>query len=67
VRKNLAEAGLNAGDIPEKARAEDLSLSDWLNLCRVEDFTSFTRQDLVTDKDLVTPSFTRQDLVTDKT
>jgi 16S rRNA (adenine1518-N6/adenine1519-N6)-dimethyltransferase len=30
VRKNLAEAGLPAGNIPEKARAEELSLSDWL-------------------------------------
>lgn len=32
VRKNLADAGFSAGDIPEKARAEDLSLSDWLAL-----------------------------------
>jgi len=32
VRKNLAEAGLSAGDIPEKARAEDLSLSTWLEI-----------------------------------
>ncbi len=32
VRNNLAEAGLPAGDIPEKARAEDLSLSVWLAL-----------------------------------
>lgn len=32
VRKNLTEAGLSAGDIPEKARAEDLLLSDWLAL-----------------------------------
>ncbi len=30
VRKNLTELGLPAGDIPEKARAEDLSLSAWL-------------------------------------
>lgn len=32
VRKNLIESGLLAGDIPDKARAEDLALSDWLNL-----------------------------------
>jgi 16S rRNA (adenine1518-N6/adenine1519-N6)-dimethyltransferase len=32
VRNNLADAGLPAGDIPEKARAEDLALSDWLVL-----------------------------------
>lgn len=32
VRKNLIEAGLPAGDIPEKARAEELSLNDWLTL-----------------------------------
>ena len=32
VRKNLTEAGLSAGDIPEKARAEDLPLSAWLTL-----------------------------------
>jgi 16S rRNA (adenine1518-N6/adenine1519-N6)-dimethyltransferase len=30
VRKNLTEQGLPAGDIPEKARAEDLLLSVWL-------------------------------------
>ncbi len=35
VRKNLAEAGLSQGNIPEKARAEDLSLSDWLTLANV--------------------------------
>jgi 16S rRNA (adenine1518-N6/adenine1519-N6)-dimethyltransferase len=35
VRKNLAEAGLPAGDIPEKARAEDLSLPVWLALIAV--------------------------------
>lgn len=29
VRKNLLEAGFGAGDIPEKARAEDLSLAQW--------------------------------------
>ena len=34
VRKNLSEAGLQCGDIPDKARAEDLSLSAWLALCR---------------------------------
>ena len=32
VRKNLAEAKLPQGDIPEKARAEDLPLSVWLAL-----------------------------------
>lgn len=32
VRKNLEEAGFSAGDIPEKARAEDLRLSVWLDL-----------------------------------
>jgi len=32
VRKNLTEAGLPAGDIGEKARAEDLPLSVWLAL-----------------------------------
>ncbi len=34
VRKNLLEAGLSGGNIPEKARAEDLPLSVWLSLCR---------------------------------
>ena len=34
VRKNLAEASLPQGDIPEKARAEDLPLSEWLSLAR---------------------------------
>ncbi|MDE2021829.1 MAG: ribosomal RNA small subunit methyltransferase A [Patescibacteria group bacterium] len=32
VRKNLAEAGFNAGSIPEKARAEALMLADWLRI-----------------------------------
>jgi 16S rRNA (adenine1518-N6/adenine1519-N6)-dimethyltransferase len=32
VRKNLADAGLPAGDILEKSRAEDVPLSDWLAL-----------------------------------
>lgn len=32
VRNNLAEAGLPVGNIPEKARAEDLPLSTWLSL-----------------------------------
>ncbi len=36
VRKNLAEAGLPAGDIPEKARAEDLPLVVWLALAQEE-------------------------------
>ena len=30
VRKNLAEAGIPYGDIPEKARAEDVKLAEWL-------------------------------------
>lgn len=30
VRKNLLEAKLPSGDIPEKSRAEDLSLEQWL-------------------------------------
>lgn len=34
VRKNLMEAGLPSGDIPEKARAEDLALVDWLKLVK---------------------------------
>lgn len=34
VRKNLEESGLSAGDIPEKARAEDVPLSAWLTLSR---------------------------------
>jgi len=34
VRKNLADAGLPQGDIPEKARAEDLPLSVWLALSK---------------------------------
>jgi 16S rRNA (adenine1518-N6/adenine1519-N6)-dimethyltransferase len=36
VRKNLIDAGLPTGDIPEKARAEDLPLSVWLALSQVE-------------------------------
>lgn len=32
VRKNLSEAGFSPGNIPEKARAEDLPLSVWLDL-----------------------------------
>jgi len=32
VRKNLADAGLPVGDIPEKARAEDLHLCTWLEV-----------------------------------
>lgn len=32
VRKNLLEAGLPSGDLPEKARAEDVTLFDWLAL-----------------------------------
>ncbi|HUY62235.1 MAG TPA: 16S rRNA (adenine(1518)-N(6)/adenine(1519)-N(6))-dimethyltransferase RsmA [Candidatus Paceibacterota bacterium] len=34
VRSNLVATGLPAGDIPEKARAEDLSLPAWLALAR---------------------------------
>lgn len=36
VRKNLAEAGLPQGDLPMKARAEDVPLSTWLALSKVE-------------------------------
>jgi len=32
VRNNLSDAGLPTGDIPEKTRAEDMPLSDWLTL-----------------------------------
>lgn len=32
VRSNLTEAGLSAGEVAQKARAEDLSLTDWLAL-----------------------------------
>jgi len=32
VHSNLLEAGFSSGNIPEKARAEDLLLSDWLTL-----------------------------------
>jgi 16S rRNA (adenine1518-N6/adenine1519-N6)-dimethyltransferase len=32
VRKNLVEAGLTPGDIPEKTRAEDMTISEWLTL-----------------------------------
>lgn len=35
VRKNLTDAGFLAGDIPEKARAEDVPLSLWLSLAHV--------------------------------
>jgi 16S rRNA (adenine1518-N6/adenine1519-N6)-dimethyltransferase len=35
VRSNLADSGLPAGDIPEKARAEDLPLSAWLSLLHI--------------------------------
>ncbi|MEK7125922.1 MAG: 16S rRNA (adenine(1518)-N(6)/adenine(1519)-N(6))-dimethyltransferase RsmA [Patescibacteria group bacterium] len=34
VRKNLVEVGLPQGDIPERARAEDIPLPAWLALCR---------------------------------
>ena len=34
VRKNLRDAGLPCGDIPEKARAEDLSLATWFSVLR---------------------------------
>ncbi|TAL66694.1 MAG: ribosomal RNA small subunit methyltransferase A [Bacteroidetes bacterium] len=36
VRKNLADAGLPAGNIPEKARAEDVPLPTWLTLARLQ-------------------------------
>jgi len=36
VRKNLLEAGLLSGDIPEKARAEDLPLTTWSTLSKSE-------------------------------
>jgi 16S rRNA (adenine1518-N6/adenine1519-N6)-dimethyltransferase len=35
VRSNLAEKGFQAGNISEKARAEDLALSDWLQLIKL--------------------------------
>lgn len=34
VRNNLVEVGLPHGNIPEKARAEDIPFSIWLSLCR---------------------------------
>jgi 16S rRNA (adenine1518-N6/adenine1519-N6)-dimethyltransferase len=34
VRNNLSLAGFDAQDIPEKARAEDLSLKTWLALAK---------------------------------
>lgn len=34
VRKNLAEESLPQGDIPEKARAEDLKLEQWLAITK---------------------------------
>lgn len=34
VRNNLLEAGLPCGDLPEKARAEDLTLTQWLALAQ---------------------------------
>ncbi len=36
VRNNLVDAGLPTGDIPLKARAEDLSLSVWISLSKIE-------------------------------
>lgn len=36
ARKNLADTGLPAGDISEKARAEDMPLSLWLALARLQ-------------------------------
>ena len=35
VRNNLTEAGFSAGNIPEKARAEELALVDWFSLMRI--------------------------------
>ncbi|MEK7144242.1 MAG: 16S rRNA (adenine(1518)-N(6)/adenine(1519)-N(6))-dimethyltransferase RsmA [Patescibacteria group bacterium] len=34
VRKNLTEAGLPAGDISKKARAEDVTLVEWISLSK---------------------------------
>lgn len=34
VRKNLSDAGLPTGDIPEKARAEDVPLATWLAITK---------------------------------
>lgn len=39
MRKNLAEAGLPSGDVPEKSRAEDIPLSTWISLSRVEELS----------------------------
>lgn len=36
VRNNLSDAGLSAGGIPAKSRAEDLPLAVWLALSKVE-------------------------------
>ncbi len=36
VRKNLIEADLPAGNIPEKARAEDVPLAQWLALTKLK-------------------------------
>jgi 16S rRNA (adenine1518-N6/adenine1519-N6)-dimethyltransferase len=35
VRNNLTDRGLFAGSVPEKARAEELSVKDWLKLAKV--------------------------------
>lgn len=35
VRKNLLEAGFSAGDIPEKARAEDIPFEQWVSLAKL--------------------------------
>lgn len=37
LRKNLVEAGFDPGALPEKARAEDIPLSEWLVLSRGQD------------------------------
>ena len=37
VRNNLTERGLSVGNIPEKARAEDLSLAEWLSVNRMRE------------------------------
>ena len=34
LRSNLVTAGFDAGTVPEKARAEDMALADWLTLSR---------------------------------
>lgn len=35
VRKNLSESGFSVGELPEKARAEDVLLPEWLKLSKI--------------------------------